>query len=852
MTFQFPGFTRRLHLDYETASEVNLKTAGAHKYAEHHSTRVLMLGWAFDDEPEQLWQPHLEPMPDELLQGLLCPHTTKPAYNAQFERLITKHVLGIDVPIEQWRCTMVCGYYLGFAGGLDQMLAAVGLPGKDKRGNQLINLFCSPAPRNHKADWYTWENKPYEWEEFCEYCRQDVRVERRFLLWMMQFPVMHGWDWTQWFVDQQINDRGVPMDTDMAYAAVEVWGAEKKVLTQELLEATQLPKVTRDPFKAWMNKTFGVELESLTKDYLQSLLHKGKLPEEARYFIDLWAQKEGKAVSKYTAVINGTCDDGRAKGMFQYKGASRTDRAGGRRIQLQNLKRSFVNPTEVDVHTLVNAIKFKSPQLLRMMYPQSVSTTLGGSIRHVIGASPGKTFAVCDLTSIESVVLGWISQCPEIDRTYRDGRDAYKMFATKYYGIGYEEVTKAQRSFSKPPVLGCFAADTKVLTLRGWVNIVEVYDTDLLYDGVEWVRHGGVVHQGRKEVVNRLGVSATHDHRILMQQHDNGAARWKRWGDLTDEDFDEALSAAGDDYDYVPTLPRNPFRVLISPYHAEVYDVVNCGPRSRFAILTSEGPVIAHNCGFMLGWKGLIGYAEGYGVDMTQEQAKLAVDTFRNMYPEIPMFWKWIYDAVKYVTTTGETVSGYRLTIERDADFLRIWLPSGRALSYYKPEIRKRAAPWSEKIMTDAAYEYHGLTRGQDVTDDQLYVMFLQCHFSDEQLVADGYMQEVKFLDNFTYMGQNDKNQWVRISAHAGGVTENIVQSIAGDFLWNGIMNATRAGLPVILHVHDEIAVEVDCDPLAAQQSLQLLERCMTTQPAWAQDMWLGADGYVLSRYVKD
>lgn len=698
MTYQFPGFTRRLHLDYETASEVNLKTAGAHRYAEHESTRVLMLGWAFDDEQEQLWEPHKGPMPDALLQGLLCPSTTKVAYNAQFERLITRDVVGIDVPTAHWRCTMVMGYYLGFAGGLDQMLSAIGKPGKDKRGNQLINVFCKPAAKNHKADWYDYTNKPHEWEEFCDYCRQDVRVERVLLLWLVQFPVMHSWDWTQWFVDQQINDRGVPMDVDMAYAAIEVWDSEKKALTEELQEATQLPKVTRDPFKAWFVQRFGVELENLSKDYLQSLLHKGTLPEEARYFVDLWAQKEAKAVSKYTAVINGACGDGRARGMFQYKGASRTDRVGGRRIQLQNLKRSFVDPTEINVATVVGAIKTTSSEMLRMMYPQSVSLTLGGSIRHVIAASPGKTFAVCDLTSIESVVLGWISQCPEIDATYRDGRDAYKMFATKYYGIDYSEVTKAQRGFSKPPVLGC---------------------------------------------------------------------------------------------------------------------------------------------GFMLGWKGLIAYAEGYGVDMEEEEAKRAVSTFRNMYPEIPMFWKWIYDAVKYVVSTGQSISGYRLTLERDADFLRIWLPSGRALSYYKPEVKKRAAPWAEKVMTDKA-------------EGAPYEEFLRGGWTDQQMIAEGYMQEVQFLDNFTYMGMNDKNQWVRIFAHAGGVTENIVQSIAGDFLWSGITNATTAGLPVILHVHDEIAVEVDAEPLSAQSSLALLEQCMVKQPDWAQDMWLGADGYILSRYTKD
>ncbi|MCP5092605.1 MAG: hypothetical protein GY949_16965 [Gammaproteobacteria bacterium] len=159
------------------------------------------------------------------------------------------------------------------------------------------------------------------------------------------------------------------------------------------------------------------------------------------------------------------------------------------------------------------------------------------------------------------------------------------------------------------------------------------------------------------------------------------------------------------------------------------------------------------------------------------------------------------------MTRSNIRVEGYRLTIERDADFLRIWLPSGRALSYYKPEIRNQEAPWSTP-------------------------------------------EKTAYVDNFTYMGMDDKNRWVRISAHAGGTTENIVQSIAGDILWGGIMNATAAGLPVTMHVHDEIAVEV---PIAgAHAALATLQECMVRRSSWCQDMWLGAEGFLTKRFTKD
>ena len=651
----------RLHLDFETYSECNLKTAGAHKYAKHPSTEVLMLGWAIDDEQVQLWQPQKEIIPVRLLNAINDPNTIIWAFNAAFERAILRECLQLAPSITRWRCTMVASFYLGFAGGLDQILEAVGLEKKDKRGGQLINLFSTPAPKNHKADRYDAKSKPGEWQEFCEYCIHDVKVERQLYHWLQKFPGMADWDWDRYYLDQKINDRGVPMNIDMAHGAVELWDDEKVRLTERLQQQTGLAKVTRGPFLDWLESR-RVAVSDLRKETLQGIAGEPLTPPDVKGAIDLWLQKEAKAVSKYTAAIKGACNDSRARGMFQFKGASRTDRTSGRRIQLQNLKRSFC--ANEWIPSLVKNIETQNALGVQMVAGMPVADALGGAVRHVIKASEGKTLVVCDLTSIESVVLGWLAQCDLIDETFRAGRDSYKVFASQYYQIPYEEVTKAQRSFSKPPVLGA---------------------------------------------------------------------------------------------------------------------------------------------GYMLGWRGLIAYAQGYGVEMNEQSAKRAVQTFRTMYHEIPTFWNWIDGATKSVIQTGQPVDGYRLHIERDTDFMRIWLPSGRALSYYKPEVRLVQAPWDPS----------------------------------------------KEIPNVCYMGTDDKtNQWTRIYAHAGLFTENIVQSIAMDILFNGLTEADKYGLSPVLQVHDEIGCEED--EHEAQAKLDLLQSCMTTQPNWCQDMWLGADGYISKYYIKD
>lgn len=70
----------------------------------------------------------------------------------------------------------------------------------------------------------------------------------------------------------------------------------------------------------------------------------------------------------------------------------------------------------------------------------------------------------------------------------------------------------------------CLGADTLVLAQRGWVPIVDVSRGDLLWDGVEWVAHGGLVYQGDKETLSLDGIYMTPDHEVLT---DDG---WKQAG----------------------------------------------------------------------------------------------------------------------------------------------------------------------------------------------------------------------------------------------------------------------------------------------------------------------------------
>jgi DNA polymerase len=204
---------------------------------------------------------------------------------------------------------------------------------------------------------------------------------------------------------------------------------------------------------------------------------------------------------------------------------------------------------------------------------------------------------------------------------------------------------------------------------------------------------------------------------------------------------------------------------------------------------------------------GLLGYAWGMHVKhFTQEQAKLSVDTFRREFHEVKTYWYGIEKAAKRCIRTGRPVSygeGYaKITFDRLGPFLRMILPSGRALHYVRPRLEMVKAPW-------------------------------------------GDMKET-----ITYEGLNDRKQWARMSTHPGKLTENADQAISRDLLAHGIKLAMWRGLDVRLHVHDQI-ITLSKEDKSKDELAELID-CMETPPPWAPDLPLGSAGFISPVFMKD
>lgn len=82
-----------------------------------------------------------------------------------------------------------------------------------------------------------------------------------------------------------------------------------------------------------------------------------------------------------------------------------------------------------------------------------------------------------------------------------------------------------------------------------------------------------------------------------------------------------------------------------------------------------------------------------------------------------------------------------------------------------------------------------------------------------------------------------------------GALTENLIQGTARDVLAQAVVRIEEAGIPVVLHVHDEVLCEVPLDD--AQEACQTVKRIMEDLPDWCAGLPLNADPKIINCYTK-
>lgn len=194
-------------------------------------------------------------------------------------------------------------------------------------------------------------------------------------------------------------------------------------------------------------------------------------------------------------------------------------------------------------------------------------------------------------------------------------------------------------------------------------------------------------------------------------------------------------------------------------------------------------------------------YDESVKRDLTyglSERVFIACDSlkrlWRRAHPETCAFWYSLENAVRAaIASPGRTLTCGYLKVRRDGAWLRIQLPSGRAVCYPSPAI------------------------------------------------TDG---------NITYMGVNPySRKWQRLKTYHGRMVENVCQAAARDILAANMPRIEEAGYPIVLTVHDEVICEA---PDTEEFNDTALSALLSTNPDWTPGLPLNAGGFEARRYRKD
>lgn len=150
-------------------------------------------------------------------------------------------------------------------------------------------------------------------------------------------------------------------------------------------------------------------------------------------------------------------------------------------------------------------------------------------LRRSIIANDRQVIVNYDASQIEARTLAFVANQTDVLGVFASNGDVYSYMAASLYGISYETLranrksddpvvaaeANKQRQFGKTVVLACLAGDNEVLCQRGWVRLLDLRDDDLLWDGEQYVPHGGVVFNGKRECVEFNGVTLTPDHKVF-------------------------------------------------------------------------------------------------------------------------------------------------------------------------------------------------------------------------------------------------------------------------------------------------------------------------------------------------
>jgi hypothetical protein len=451
-------------LDFETYGAVSLPDHGLERYASDPSFLPLIASvtqlnnyGGKDTTRYTLWDgTGREALAAHLTGRIVCAH------NAGFEKRVNQW-LGIDSLVEDYIDSAVLARAMGAAGKLEA--AAPQLLNSDKLedGWRLIKLFSIPSKEQLEEGDRAFDpnlivKHAQDWETFGVYCDLDSVLSLDLVLRAIRERFYSEQEQEYHQVTMSMNEIGWPVDVatveEMQRRYLENQEVELEKFRQEC-DAAELNLNSLPQLKAWCLDR-GIKATSFDEDHVAKLLVRIEKKMETLQLDDpklkdygqvarMLRTKQilgGSSLKKLKVILNTTSEDGRLRDQYLHIGAGQTWRTTGRSVQMQNLKR----------------LGGEGDDMLELedMDTEWDNDKLARNLRQVFtSAHPKGRLIVGDFSSVESRGLAWWANAHWKLDAYRQGKDMYKVLAADQFGVGYDRVTKDQRTFGKVGELSC-------------------------------------------------------------------------------------------------------------------------------------------------------------------------------------------------------------------------------------------------------------------------------------------------------------------------------------------------------------------------------------------------------------
>jgi len=489
-------------LDYETWSRTNLPEKGLFNYVTDPEFKALIVSTAdkygkftYDFVFRCYWQDGImqEQLDDDrevldsfewdLLNGVHANRIIM-AHNAPFERAVTRTILP-KFPVRRFQDSAVDARMLGVGEKLEVASRQLTDEAKLEVGKELIMLFCVPNefyPDGPTPELIEKHGHMDKWMEFIHYCEVDAAGSReiRLVAHEIMDPLDPGLiereaerEWECYRMNQNGWQVDIPLVDKMRQRS---W-ANGIIAQRAFVNETgdQINFNSHQQLKKYLNDR-GVQAKSLDKYHLPLVLERVKdriargeemlgedgrddypsitrsigLLKEAEAMLEAKLEIGGSTLSKLPVILNLSDKDGILRDQYVHAGASQTFRTSGKGVQMQNLAKLVMGKDEdgedvvIDISTVYNLQHHWS------------NGDMAGQLRQVFESRhPEGEVIVGDFSSVESRALAWIAGEDWKTQTYMEGKDVYKVLASKFFNISYEEVTKDQRPRGKYSELSC-------------------------------------------------------------------------------------------------------------------------------------------------------------------------------------------------------------------------------------------------------------------------------------------------------------------------------------------------------------------------------------------------------------